>query len=85
MDTPNNTGRSRHRDWTARFRVFSPRRLRVGYRAIKRRCANDIGFKRACVSVVVADTLLTVICPPLGLFAFWFTLAYVMPRSILEP
>lgn len=83
MDTAANTTRSSGR-WARAFRPLSPRRLRLGFRAIKQRCARDTGFKRACVAAVVADTLLTVICPPLGLFAFWFTLAHTMPRSILE-
>ena len=80
MNTGSNTTRPARR-WT---RAFSPQRLRSGYYAVKQRCARDAGFKRACVAAVVADTLLTVICPPLGLFAFWFTLVHTMPQSILE-
>ena len=66
------------------FALFSPRRLRLGYRAVRQRCESDNGFKRACVSALVAGVLLAVLNPPLGLFALWFALVHTMPRSILE-
>jgi len=61
------------------FRAFSPRRLRLGYRAIKQRCARDTAFKPACFAAII-----TVLSPPLGLFVFWYTLANTMPKNILD-
>lgn len=85
MDTLTERRRpSLNRDWKRPFRVLSPTRLRLGYRAIRNRCVQDEGFKRACTATVVTASLLLVVCPPLGLFALWFNVVYVMPRNLLE-
>lgn len=70
-------------NWARFSHVFSPTRLRLGYRAIRSRCANDVGFKRACVAAVVANCLLALVCPPLGLLSLWLSMVHVMPRKIL--
>jgi len=81
--TTDNPRTNRRREWTKQFRSFSPARLRLGYRAIKQRCLSDKGFKRACVAALVANSLLTLVFFPLGLFSFWFGIVHVMPRNIL--
>jgi hypothetical protein len=80
MNSVSNSTRAPRR-WTRVFRLFSPRRLRSGFLAIKQRCAHDVGFRRACTAAVVANALLTVVLPPIGLLAFLFTLVHTMPRN----